>query len=361
MKDEYILILELCKFVNPDREKIKALLDKKLDMPYVLGSLLFNRMGGVAYETLKKTELLSATNREFRNTLESIYVSNAQKTMAYRSTLGELSLIFKDIPVKYAFLKGAYLCSIYPVGLRTSNDVDVLIGKASTGIVSERLLANGFIQGHIRNGRFVPATREEIIMSKMNRGETVPFIKEIGDPHMKYLEIDLNFSLDFQAKEGMETVDTILQATVPAITTESGALYTLNSEDFVAHLCAHLYKEATTYPWVAMSRDLSIYKFADLYLLYKNKTIEWERLAERIQTLGLEKECYYSFHNLCVLYGISDDHIEHMLSQLSCKDKSFMNRVYRPENKKFYQYDVDYISWFFNPNRVELLKEVSAT
>ena len=27
----------------------------------------------------------------------------------------------------YALLKGAYLCSLYPLGYRTSNDIDVLV------------------------------------------------------------------------------------------------------------------------------------------------------------------------------------------------------------------------------------------
>ena len=46
MWDEYSLILELCKFAHPNKEKIKELLDRKPDMPMVLGNLLFQ---GVFY------------------------------------------------------------------------------------------------------------------------------------------------------------------------------------------------------------------------------------------------------------------------------------------------------------------------
>lgn len=359
MRDEYSLILEMCKFAHPNKEKIKELLDRKPDMPMVLGNLLFHRMGGVAYVTLRDLGLLSATNREFRNTLEAIYVSNTEKTWAFKEALTFLSLVFKDIPVRYALLKGAYLCSLYPVGLRTSNDVDVLISKEHTGIVSDRLLAHGFKQGNIRNGVFVQATRAEIISSKMNRGETVPFILEMNKPHMRYLEVDLNFSLDFQAKSGLETVDAMLNRTIPDIHTEKGSLYTLCSDDFVSHLCAHLYKEATTYPWVAMNRDLSLYKFSDLYLMCENHLIDWERLGQRVTELGLEKECYYSFRNLAVLYEIADEGMEKMLAGLSLEDTSFMQTIYRPENKMTYRHDMNYVDWFFHPNRVNQLKAVS--
>lgn len=45
------------------------------------------------------------------------------------------------------------------------------------------------------------ASRREIIESRMMRGETVPYILEIGLPMMKYLEVDLNFSLDYKNSE----------------------------------------------------------------------------------------------------------------------------------------------------------------
>lgn len=353
------LVLELCKFMNPNTDKIRELIAAKPDMAYVLGSLLFNRMGGVAYYTLKSYELLSSTNREFRNTLESIYISNRDKTAAYKKALADISLMLADMPVRYALLKGAYLCSVYPVGLRTSNDIDVLINKEDAGVVSKRLLDHGFQQGHIKNGCFVPATRAEVIASKMNRGEAVPFVLETGDVHMPYLEIDLNFSLDFQAKEGTDNVREMLETTVDDIVTPKNRLYTLCPEDFIAHLCAHLYKEATTYPWVAMGRDLSLYKFSDLYLLYMNHRLISDRLVSRIKQLGLEKESYYSLKNMCLLYDIQDDELDRLLSLVVPEDVSFMKKIYRPENKTYYEYDMDYISWFFHPNRADQLREVS--
>ena len=73
MKNENTFILEACKFLKPDKDKLIELMDHTLDYPYILGQLLYNRMGGVAYYTLKKCELLYKLNREFRNSLKSIY------------------------------------------------------------------------------------------------------------------------------------------------------------------------------------------------------------------------------------------------------------------------------------------------
>ena len=45
---------------------------------------------------------------------------------------------------------------------------------------------------------FIPAARREIIESRMTRGETVPYVKEVGLPGMRFLEVDINFSLDYK-------------------------------------------------------------------------------------------------------------------------------------------------------------------
>ena len=41
----------------------------------------------------------------------------------------------------------------------------------------------------------------------------------------------------------------------------------LGDEDFFLHLCAHLYKEATTLPWIEMHRDMTLYKYCDIYII----------------------------------------------------------------------------------------------
>ena len=69
------LFKELCKFKN-------CVMDKQLlefATPTVLGHIFFNRVQGIAYDTLKRNGLLSNVNREFRNSLGAAYVQNVQK------------------------------------------------------------------------------------------------------------------------------------------------------------------------------------------------------------------------------------------------------------------------------------------
>ena len=79
-------------------------------------------------------------------------------------------------------LKGAVLCKKYPKGYRTSNDIDLLVCPERVTQIGKALIKEGFRQGDIRNGTFIPASRKEIIESRMTRGETIPYIKEVNLP-----------------------------------------------------------------------------------------------------------------------------------------------------------------------------------
>lgn len=368
MNTEQQLVLELSRFQDINtceeqeekKKRLRALLDRRPDMPYVLGQLLFNRMGGAAYLVLQKTALLSKVNREFRNTLATIYEDNREKTMSFKRALADLSGTLADLHIPYAVLKGACLAFLYPEGLRTSNDVDLLVNGTDITMVADALKKDGFEQGYMRSGIFVPASRYEILSSRINRGETVPFIKKTDLPHLPYLEIDINFTLDFQARDPQRMVETFLKGTTPCVQTANLPLYTLDLYDFVLHLCAHLYKEATTYPWVEMGRDLSLYKYADLYfMLHGWREEHYDALEKRLKQIPLKKECYYALEGMHVLFGTESPALLGFLGRIGTGCGDCLQKVYKPDEQKLFRHHLDLREWFFCPDRLAQLEEVT--
>ena len=128
---------------------------------------------------------------------------------------------------------------------------------------------------------------------------------------MKYLEVDINFSLDFKARNETDTVALLLKNTEPLIETDNGKLLTLSPVDFMIHLCCHLYKEATVYAWVEMERDLSLYKFLDIYLLLNKWNFPklFDELVIKCERYGLKKECYYALLRAKELFEIRLRHM----------------------------------------------------
>ncbi len=322
--------------------------------PEVLGHLFFNRMQAIACGNLTEHECLGMVNREFRTSLKSAYDQNVAKNNSFFRSVDLLSDVLRNHHGKYAMLKGALLCRAYPDGYRTSNDIDLLVRPQDVTLIGDALTAAGFRQGNIRNGIFVPASRREIIESKMLRGETVPYILEIGLPHMRFLEADINFSLDYKNGE-TDVLELMLHDS-----TVIGNISTLNKRDFFIHLCCHLYKEATTLPWVEMKRDMTLYKYADIYMLLDDMSeTEAEALFIRAKELCLEKICAFAILQTAELFDMALPYVIGKAKNALHGDDAFLDRVISPAEKKTYIYKTkDITERFFMRDRVSDLEEV---
>lgn len=350
------LFKELCKFKAASMDQ--GLIE--FASPAVLGHLFFNRMQGVAYDTLKRNGLLGKVNREVRNSLGAAYDQNIQKNRSFFKCVAMLSKLLASCDRKIAMLKGAYLCAHYPDGYRTSNDVDLLVLPEDVTTIGTLLSNAGFQQGNIRNGEFVPATRKEIIESKMMRGETVPYIMEVNLPFMKFFEVDINFSLDY--KNGSSDVLSDLLSNTCVKNEKGLSIPTLNDADFFIHLCAHLYKEATTLPWIEMKRDMTLYKYCDIYLLLSEiSDSDLQKVFHRAKELGMEKICAYTILETVGLFDMDQALASHMATEALIDDPDFCLKVISPKDKKWFKYrTADVNSRFFMETRALDLMEVES-
>lgn len=350
------LFKSLCRFKAPAMDQDLT----EFATPAVLGHLFFNRMQGIAYGTLKRNGLLGKVNREFRNSLAAAYEQNVQKNQSFFKGVGMLSEILSSCQCRVAMLKGAYLCAHYPDGYRTSNDVDLLVLPGDVSAVGMALANAEFRQGNVRNGQFLPATRKEIIESKMMRGETVPYIKEVNLPFMKFFEVDLNFSLDY--KNGNNDVLEDMLSNVCIKQEKQLSVPTLDDADFFIHLCAHLYKEATTLPWIEMRRDMTLYKYCDIYLLLSEMTDrQLQKVFNRAKELGMEKICAYAILETMGLFDMDASFAADIATKVLSDDPNFCLKVVSPQKKGTLIYQTaDVNARFFMESRVDDLKEVDA-
>lgn len=353
--NEKNLFLKLCAFDDVNKAEVEELLESGCFSEEVIGTLFVNRMAPVAYGVLQKEGLTDKLSREFRNSLRDAKMIAEQRTQSFIRCIEIVTSVLEQANANYALLKGAYLCGVYPLGYRTSNDIDILVLPENITKISNALKGAGFEQGSIRNGEFVPATRKEIIESKMMRGETVPFIKQVDMPFMKHLEVDINFSLDYKNSDGKALARMLERADL--ISTAFGKIRTLDRYDFLIHLCAHLYKEATTLPWIKMKRDMTLYKYMDIYYLFKMLSEADEKaLIARVAEYGVENELLYCIKSVSALFPIK---CKILLEHLNQHDSEELDYVVAPMEKKIYMYaESDPAKRFFDQDRSKLLVEV---
>ncbi|MCO6018457.1 hypothetical protein CKN86_01305 [Carnobacterium divergens] len=338
-------------------EKIK--ITSKDNTEQLLGMIIMNRITNIAF---KNIDLSEVEFEAFKN-LEILSASNKRQARIFKRNLRYVTKLLKDVQCNYAFLKGAYMTtSLYDLGERNSNDIDILVAAEDVVCIQDKLLKHGFIQGKYDRERkkIVPASRERIIRQRMNYGQTVPLVKIHED---QPLEIDLNTSVDFKPELKKEVVKDLLSQKI-SISIEDYYLNTLNLEDFLIHLCCHLYKEATTYDWVKRRKDLCLYKFSDINVFLNNysNTDYFNRLEARIKELELEKECYYVFENSTIVYPRLNNlsGFGYFKQQLKPDSLDFMNRVIYPREKKIFEYRTkDFSKRFLLNNRLEDLEEIT--
>ena len=338
-----------------------ALSEEKSDIPagvnqeLLLGQIMINRIVSIAYDAVNHDTL----HPEALKMLRIIKDRNVEIYNQFMNNLEFLTDILKPADFNYAFLKGAYLAPfLYKAGHRTSNDIDILISSENVSKLQRLLLSNNFIQGHIVSGKIVPASRKEIIESKMNFGETVPFIRQMED---NVLEVDINFSLDFKPSQDKQIVSNMISRTI-LVEKDQIRFRTLSLDDFLIHLCCHLYKEATTYDWLQTRRDLLLYKFSDINVyIHKHGGADFfSGLVSRIKQLGLEKECYYTFENASIIYP----HMNKFDSFIETKESimpsslDFMTQILWPRERKLLQHNMSFIDWFYCSDRVGQLEAI---
>jgi len=355
-RNEIRLFNQLCRFNAESFDE--SLLEYA--SPNVLGHLFFNRMQAIAYGVLKKHGLLSKVNREFRTSIKCAYSQNIEKNNSYFKCLNYINELLSDCKSEYAMLKGAALCRLYPLGYRTSNDIDILITPDSISKIARKLLISGFQQGHIHNDEFTPATRKEVIESKMMRGETVPYIKEVNLPGMRYLEIDINFSLDYKNSDD-DVIPKMLKNSIDT-ELEGVKIKTLDILDFFIHLCGHLYKEATTLPWIEMKRDMTLYKYCDIYMLLANMDEDLkEKLFERAVHLRMEKICAFAILQTIELFEMDEPFAMQLSLDALEGNCDFIHQVIAPSQKKVLIYkEKNILKRFFTDNRKSLLEETDS-
>lgn len=362
---EHELVLLLADMRHPDAQRMKQLIESRLNWVEVGGQLIAHRIAGLAFFQLMRAELLPYVPAEIALTLSTVFRYQKMRGEAYRRLVQEIATALADSRLPHAFLKGSVLTfSTYPLGCRLSKDVDILVnGRDLTGC-GKVLQGLGFEQGSYDPSvhKIRPASRAEIIYSRVNTGEVIPYMRIDGAPGLTVAEVDLNFSLDWLAQGAEERVASFLSHT-DTVHAGGAAIQSLALEYFLAHLCVHLYKEAVVLQWVESQRDLCLYKFLDIYCLLTDteRRFNVQRFVQLAGETGITKECYYAlFHTQLLFPGLQRDAaVRQLLQDLRPADCSYLDEVVDASSPgKVYRWTEDFLPRFFDPLRRERLVEV---
>ena len=355
MKNEQQIILEILKYEN-DEKLIEMFNNKSINWIEVLGYLTYHRVAGLVYEKMNNINIRLLDYPVF---LTSYMINESQKIRAIEQNkwINKISEALTYNNITHVFLKGSVLNStLFSYGSRVSNDIDLLINKKNIVKATEVLNNLGFIQGKFdyKKNIIKPFTQEEIENSIKTRGETAPFIKISDNPTIKTVDVDINFSLDWNPNTSENTISYFLDNRIQIENHDKELIYSLNDYHNFMELCVHLYKDSALIDILTKRKVLDLYKFVDIYYFIKSrfKNIEIAKLYEEIKKFKLEKYIYFALTYITELFpDAKTKDIENLLIMVNTSDE-VLNTIfdqYNPEvqmtstvpiHERIFSYDV---------------------
>lgn len=354
---EQLMLLASRSNVGDDEKEymIELANNPAMDWAAFLGTSFLNRVNGVVYKNIKE---IDAINHYVKYFLKIAFIEQCERTRIHQQEIKIIADAFENNSIRYSFMKGAVLNTIfYEPGLRISNDTDIMVDINDLDKAGEILKELGYIQGSEKNGVICPASKKEIMFARLNTYEIVPFIKAIGDRHLSFHEVDINFRLSNE--DSTKSAREMLADTV-VLHNGQFNIRTLSLENFLMFLCIHHYREATMIFKIVRGEDLSLYKFMDIHVLLtaKKQKIDWDKLYDIVVLFDKIRDVYYTLYYTEIFFPLSVP--PDIMEKFKPEDERFINQYKGRDNtNQVYNWKMDLISRAFsNDRRLEAMKNI---
>jgi hypothetical protein len=309
IKNEQNAVLEIVKFGNEDKqagELLAVLDDRSLNWIEILGYLCYHRVAGLAYETINAINVRKLDFPVFF-AIYMIHQAQSIRTELQKEYVKRVASALRAADIEHVFLKGAVLSStIYPSGTRAFNDIDLLVAKRSIQPVRDVLNELGFLQGRYNYKQDVidEFDADAIRESVDTRGEMAPFVKIVNDKTIKTIDVDVNFSLDWNPSGSDDAVNDLLSARTLVPVDDGCSIYSLRDEHLFIHLCSHFYKDAALLDLVRKRKVLDLYKFVDLYTFIQRHfgRIDIDRIFDDSVRHGVDQHVFFALHHVVTVF-----------------------------------------------------------
>ncbi|MGE5456533.1 MAG: nucleotidyltransferase family protein [Ignavibacteriales bacterium] len=342
MKKEHTAVLEIVKMDNNKDKLIEILDDKSINWIEVLGYLCYHRVAGLAYERINSINIRKLDFPVFFS-IYMIHQSQSLRLDLQKEYIKDISSKLCECNIKHVFLKGSVLSStLYPAGTRASNDIDILVSKDSIQEVKKALYELDFVQGkyNYKNDTVEEFDNHTIAQSIKDRGETAPFIKVINKVTIKTIDVDVNFSLDWNPNANNEIVTSFLDERILVPIDSNSSIYSLKEEHLFIQLCIHLYKDSVLLDIVKKRKVLDLYKFVDLYLFIQKyfETINPEKIFEDSIKYNFDKQVFFALNYTAKIFPdiMKIDNVNILYQKYNYIGEKIMTEIfdqYNSENK----------------------------
>jgi hypothetical protein len=233
------------------------------------------------------------------------YEANRRRNDVY---LRELQMITRSLTAAglwWASRKGPVLIAdvLRDPGCRAMSDLDLLVTDADLSAVRAIITEHGYRSGAASADRrtVVPIDRQTAVAWRLHSNVAVPMRKPSTDPFVEMMIVDCCVNL-FLPDSGYSMSAESLRPHCRTTAVGDVDLVRLDNEAFLLDLCAHLFKEATTFVYINLGKDLQLRKFADIADYLETTPVDWVRLGEMARSYQVADPVAYALRLTAMVY-----------------------------------------------------------
>lgn len=185
-------------------------------------------------------------------------------------------------------------------------DFDVFLPDESLPAAAAVLDDLGYRQGRLSENRRVvrPLAREDELFWRLNVSALPAFSRPTSDPYVSVFSVDVRRNIvERPSGRPFVPMEELFARARPAIVAGEPVLV-LAPEDQVIDLATHIFREATTLTPIAEGKDLCLYRFLDLLLVWRDAgaAVNVDELVDSIDRYQLHEDVYYALHFMDAIY-----------------------------------------------------------
>jgi hypothetical protein len=286
-------LLLACACTGARTHDINEFLEEKLlNWDYILESSMRHDIQPLLYWNLDKIDTRKNVPVEIMAILKKVYYRNVLRNMSIYDQLGIVLNAFKDAGIDVIVLKGAFLAEIVygNIGLRSLNDVDLLIEKEDLHKVNKELAQLRY------DVPVYPTKLHEKLVDQLAFDKEIHYINHVKniliDIHWDITPSDSFFQIDI--RKFWENAQSVKIAGVQTLM--------LAPEDLLQHLCLHLNKHIDDNSSVPPFQFKGFCDIAEVIRHY-DKNINWNYLVQNSKNYRIEKQMYQGLYIVNKFFG----------------------------------------------------------
>lgn len=322
------LILQLINSKNQENiiNKFIDVIDR-IDWGFVITNCIHHKILQLFWENVCKFDIVNHIPVQITRLFNNMYYSNGIRNDVYFLEVETVLQELNKNNIKVLMTKGSYLINnVYSKYARTINDIDLIIEKKNVKQVVDIIQSKGYIFFYgfdWKNCSIIPMNRHQQLFWQMDSHNLPVLSKQTSSPFAKYVNIDVGIDLFSKKDKYKFKVEEMFSRSME-YKIGNTSVNVLSREDFLIHLCTHLYRESISDACVYLGQDLNLIKFCDIYeyIIKFNNEIDWNKFIVIAKDNNCIEPIYFSLYYTNLIFN--DENINILLNKFNISDYNFL-------------------------------------